>query len=107
RTYHVRIFGQLSDEQIRTCEKGITIKSQHYQSIKMTLLKQGRSNQWLEVTLYEGKNREIRKVMEWLGVKVNRLIRTSYGPIVLNGLKSTEIREVSDIVPHLKQTLGL
>jgi 23S rRNA pseudouridine2605 synthase len=107
RTYHVRIFGQLSDQQMRTCEQGITIKGQRYQSIKMTLLKQGRSNQWLEVTLYEGKNREIRKVMEWLGVKVNRLIRTSYGPVILNGLKSTEIREVSDIVPHLKHTLGL
>lgn len=107
RTYHVRIFGHLSPTQIKQCEKRITIDGQIYQPVTITVLKQSQSNQWVEITLSEGKNREIRKIMEWLGVKVNRLIRVGYGPIALGDLESKEIKEVSDLVPHLKQLLGL
>lgn len=98
RTYHVRIFGHLSDQQMKQAEQGLTIKGQVYQPVKIVLVKQGKSNQWLEVTLSEGKNREIRKIMEWLGVKVNRLIRISYGPVSLGDLKPKEIREVTDVI---------
>ena len=65
----------------------------------MKVLGQGHSmaqmNNWLMITLFEGKNREIRKVMNYLGLRVNRLIRQSYGPFELGNLEPHQILEVS------------
>jgi 23S rRNA pseudouridine2605 synthase len=55
----------------------------------------GRTNAWYRVTLREGKNREIRKIFEYFGCMVNRLIRVQYGPFVLGDLKTGEVKEVS------------
>jgi 23S rRNA pseudouridine2605 synthase len=107
RTYHVRIFGHLTDHQLKKVEQGVTIDDERYLPAKITVLNQTRSNQWLEITLYEGKNREIRKIMEWLEVKVNRLCRISYGPISLEDLQPKELREITALVPQLKATLGI
>lgn len=107
RTYQVRIWGHINNQQMKKLEQGIKIGDQQYRPVKVSLIKQSGANQWLEVTLNEGKNREIRKIMEWLGVKVNRLIRTNFGPIALDGMKSQEVKEVTDLVPSIKKALGL
>jgi 23S rRNA pseudouridine2605 synthase len=106
RTYHVRIFGRLSAHHMQKVAQGVTIDDVRYQPVKMTVLSETPSNQWLEVTLYEGKNREIRKIMEWLGVKVNRLRRVSYGPVSLADMQPQEIREVTALIPELKKMLS-
>lgn len=98
RSYRVRVFGQIDLVKLEKLKNGITIDDIKYGRIDVEVedrsLK-GSRNTWLFVTLYEGKNREIRKVMEHLGLRVNRLIRVSYGPFSLGNLKPGEVREVS------------
>ena len=85
RTYRVRVFGTVDMSRLSKIYKGITIDGFKYRGI---LIEQDRNssdgkNSWLTVTLQEGKNREIRRVMDYFGLQVNRLIRTSYGPYQL------------------------
>lgn len=95
RCYKVRVFGDINPRELMALEKGITIDGIYYGAIEIDIPHQLPSlNTWLHVTLYEGKNREIRKVMTHLGLKVNRLIRLSYGPYELESLKPHEIRRV-------------
>lgn len=94
RTYRVRVFGIVDEARLNSLKNGITIKGIRYQSIDATLSKQTGQNAWLLITLVEGKNREIRRIMEHLGYKVNRLIRIGYGPFELNELPLREVEEV-------------
>ena len=64
-------------------------------SIKVELEVEKESNSWLNISLTEGKNREIRNIMEHLGLQVNRLIRTSFGPFVLGNIQIGELREIN------------
>lgn len=86
RTYRARTFGDISQEQLESLIDGITIEGVHYGSIDANLERRTGKNQWIEVTITEGKNREVRKVLEHLGLKVSRLIRTAYGPFLLGDL---------------------
>ncbi|MES2252279.1 MAG: pseudouridine synthase [Pseudomonadota bacterium] len=98
RCYRVRVYGDtLPVNQLIALKNGITIEGMHYDSIDVDFDPRdvGGRNTWLLVTLTEGKNREIRKVMNHLGLSVNRLIRLSYGPFLLDALKIGEIQEVS------------
>ena len=98
RCYRVRVFGDtLPVNQLLALKKGITIEGMYYDSIDVDFdpSEKGGRNTWLMVTLTEGKNREIRKVMNHLGLSVNRLIRLSYGPFLLDGMKPGVIQEVS------------
>ncbi len=95
RKYRARVFGKLNHERLKKLEKGITIDGVRYGSIKVEVDVEKDSNSWLRISLEEGKNREIRKVMEHLGLRVNRLIRTSYGPFILSDLKVCEVKEVT------------
>ncbi|MBY0461955.1 MAG: rRNA pseudouridine synthase [Alphaproteobacteria bacterium] len=98
RCYKVRVFGEINSKELMALEKGVTIDGIHYGSIEIDVPNQKPSlNTWLHVTLYEGKNREIRKVMTYLGLRVNRLIRLSYGPYELEDLKPHEIRKVKNV----------
>jgi 23S rRNA pseudouridine2605 synthase len=94
RTYHVRVFGVIEPLTLNTLAHGITIEGIHYGPITWKELSRTRTNQWLELTLTEGKNREIRTIIQHLGSKVSRLIRTSYGPFILGTLKAGEWVEV-------------
>lgn len=107
RTYRVRIFGQLTMQQIATLRQGVTIDHVHYEPVHVTITSGENANQWLEITLTEGKNREIRKIMSWLGVKVNRLIRIQYGPIELAHLKPNEVKEMTGMVAPLQKMLKI
>ena len=104
RRYRVKVHGRISQEKFKELEKGITIEGITYGSIKVEIDSEQGTNAWLTVTLQEGKNREIRKVMKFLGLDVAWLIRVSYGPFQLGSLKKGEVREVSQKV--LKEQLG-
>jgi 23S rRNA pseudouridine2605 synthase len=98
RRYRARARGRVTQERLDTLKKGITVEGVHYGAIDATLDKakegpQG-ANLWITVVLAEGKNREVRRVLEALGLKVNRLIRLSYGPFALGTLLPGEVEEV-------------
>jgi 23S rRNA pseudouridine2605 synthase len=98
RRYRARARGRVTQERLDTLKNGITVEGVHYGSIEATLDKakegpQG-ANLWITVVLTEGKNREVRRVLEALGLKVNRLIRLSYGPFALGTLMPGEVEEV-------------
>jgi 23S rRNA pseudouridine2605 synthase len=95
RRYRVRAFGRIGDGEIARLARGITVSGIRYGAIEAQLDRQQGDNVWLTMGLREGKNREIRKVLEALGLKVSRLIRTAYGPFQLGRLEPGEIEEVS------------
>ena len=94
RTYRARTFGDISQNQLEELYRGITIDGMHYSPITANLERRTGRNQWIEMTLTEGKNREVRKVLEHFGLEVSRLIRTRYGPFVLGDLAKGEIDQV-------------
>lgn len=104
RRYKVRVHGFVNRNKLSELEKGVTIEGITYGPIKVEVESQKGSNSWLIITLSEGKNREIRKLMKSIGLEVARLIRISYGPFQLGNLKRGEVREVSQKV--LKEQLG-
>lgn len=95
RNYRARVFGNLNHERLKKLENGITIDGVRYGPIKVEIDVEKESNSWLTISLTEGKNREIRRVMEELGLQVNRLIRVSFGPFLLGDLKVGEVREIN------------
>ncbi len=94
RHYRARAFGRISQEELDRLVDGIVVEKVRYGSIMATLERQQGGNAWISVVLTEGKNREVRRVLEALGLKVNRLIRTSYGPFELGLLKPGQVEEV-------------
>jgi 23S rRNA pseudouridine2605 synthase len=96
RTYRARTFGDVTQEQLEGLMDGIEIDGMRYAPIDANLERRTGRNQWIEVTLTEGKNREVRRVLEHLGLEVSRLIRTAYGPFGLADLPrgaAVEIRK--------------
>lgn len=94
RVYRVRAHGNVTQERLDKLKNGLTYEGVKYGPIIATLEKPQGSNVWLNVSLTEGKNREIRNVMEALGLKVNRLIRLSYGPFQLGKLPVGSVLEI-------------
>ena len=95
RKYLVKIKGNINIQKLKNLEKGITIKGIKYKSIKVSILKKNKDSAIIEMRLMEGKNREIRKIINFLGWKINKLQRISYGPIQLNKLKKDEVEEIN------------
>ena len=104
RRYRVRAFGKADEVRLAALKKGIEIDGVNYRSIEATLERVQGGNVWLTMALREGKNREIKKVLEALDLKVNRLIRLSFGPFQLGQLDSGRVEEVPRRV--LRQQLG-
>ena len=94
RTYRARAFGEISQERLETLIQGIEIDGVRYGPIDANLERRTGRNQWIELKLTEGKNREVRRVLEHLGLKVSRLLRTAYGPFVLGDLPAGGVDEV-------------
>ncbi len=105
RRYRVRINGAVSEEKLDILRKGIEVEGIKYQPMTVTFDRQQGANAWLTVALREGKNREIRRAMQAIGVTVNRLIRVSYGPFQLGELKAGEVEELRPRV--VRDQLGL
>jgi 23S rRNA pseudouridine2605 synthase len=94
RRYKVRVHGIVDPAPLAALEKGVTIDGVAYGSIRVQLERQQGSNAWLAMSLREGKNREVRRVLEHLGYPVTRLIRLSYGPFQLGNLQRGAVEEV-------------
>lgn len=98
RRYRARALGRVDQARLDTLKKGVTVEGVHYGPIEATLDKAREgaagANLWITLTLTEGKNREVRRVLESLGLKVNRLIRLSYGPFALGTLAPGMVEEV-------------
>lgn len=95
RTYRVRVHGRLLPEQLKQLAQGVTVDGVTYRGAKVTEDRApSGKNTWYTVVLTEGKNREIRKLMEHFGCIVNRLIRTQYGPFNLGTLKEGQVGEI-------------
>ena len=94
RTYRARAFGEVSQAQLEALMDGITIEGVRYGPIDANLERRTGRYQWIELTLTEGKNREVRRVLEHLGLQVSRLMRTAYGPFALGDLPRGAADEV-------------
>lgn len=105
RRYRVRINGSVSETKLEQLRAGITVDGLRYQPMIVTFDRQQGANAWLTVSLREGKNREIRRAMDAIGVTVNRLIRVSYGPFQLANLQAGEVEEIRQRV--VRDQLGL
>lgn len=95
RTYRVRAHGFVREHQLKALKKGVTIEGVNYGAIDATVERADAANCWLNVSISEGKNREVRRVMEYLGLNVNRLIRTNYGPFSIGTIKRQATAEVN------------
>jgi 23S rRNA pseudouridine2605 synthase len=105
RRYRVRVNGVVEPARLTALARGLTIDGVAYGPIKAQLDRQQGANAWLTMSLQEGKNREVRRVLEHLGHPVSRLIRIAYGPFQLGNLARGAIEEVQQKV--LREQLGL
>lgn len=105
RKYRVRINGRPTEETFAPLRKGVVVEGEKFQPMDITLDRQQGANAWVTIGLREGKNREIRRAMEAIGLTVNRLIRVSYGPFQLGNLKPGEVEELRRRV--VRDQLGL
>ena len=94
RTYRARAFGNVSQDQLEELAEGVTIEGMRYGSINANLERRTGRNCWIELSLAEGKNREVRKVLAHLGLQVSRLIRTAYGPFDVGGMGPGDVDEI-------------
>jgi|TARA_R100000049_G_C1933606_1_gene77452 23S rRNA pseudouridine2605 synthase len=94
RTYRARAHGAVTQARLEDLSEGITIDGVHYGPINANLERRTGANQWIEVTITEGKNREVRRVLEHLGLEVNRLVRVAFGPIALGDLPRGQAIEI-------------
>ena len=105
RKYRVRVKGNPTEPEIEPLRKGITVDGDRFQPMEVKIDRHQGANAWLTIGLREGKNREIRRAMNHIGLTVNRLIRISYGPFRLNELEPGEVEEVKPRV--LREQLGM
>ena len=94
RTYRARAFGDVSQAQLEDLIEGVTVDGVRYGRIDANMERRTGRNLWIELTITEGKNREVRRILEYLGLRVSRLIRTRYGPFVLGQAPACAIEEV-------------
>ncbi len=100
----MRVHGTIEEAALARLQHGITVDRVRYGPIDARFDKVQGSNAWLTLGLQEGKNREVRKVLESLGLRVNRLIRVAYGPFQLGNLERGAIAEVTQKV--MREQLG-
>ncbi|MEO6092794.1 MAG: pseudouridine synthase [Novosphingobium sp.] len=108
RSYRARTYGAITQARLEELIEGVSIDGMHYGRIDANLERGSGRNRWIELTLTEGKNREVRRVLEHLGLQVSRLIRVGYGPFALDDLprgQAVEIRQ-QDVERFRKSLLG-
>ncbi|BBC72391.1 pseudouridine synthase [Altererythrobacter sp. B11] len=107
RTYRARAFGEVTQPQLEALFDGIEVDGVRYGPIEANLERRSGRQHWIELTLAEGKNREVRRVLEHLGLKVSRLIRTAYGPFELGDLpKGAAVEVRREPLERFRSTLG-
>ena len=105
RKYRVRVYGRVEEAKLEEIAEGVNIDGVQYGPVLARLDTQKNSNAWLTIAIKEGRNREVRNIMEYLGYQVTRLLRLSYGPFLLGKLEAGQVEEVKPSV--LAQQLGL
>ncbi|HEV2401297.1 MAG TPA: pseudouridine synthase [Candidatus Sulfotelmatobacter sp.] len=96
KTYHVQIARLADEDFIRQIEKGVRTNGEEFLNVsRCRLLRSGGKNCWLEITLHEGKNRQIRRILETLGVEILRLVRVAIGPLQLGTLAKGTCRRLT------------
>lgn len=104
RRYRIRAYGKIDQKALDSLSAGVAIDGVDYKPIKATLDQTKGGNVWITASITEGKNREIRKVMDFLGLRVNRLIRTAFGPFQLGGLPEGAVEEIPS--KQIREQLG-
>jgi len=94
RKYRVRVKGTPDEASLDPLRRGITVEGEHFQPMQVTIDRQQGANAWLTIGLREGRNREIRRALNAVGLIVNRLIRISFGPFRLGELPEGAVEEV-------------
>ena len=94
RRYRVRVHGIHTAAMVAPLEKGMTVDGERFQGMQVTVDRQQGANAWLTIGLREGRNREIRRALDAVGLSVNRLIRISYGPFQLGDIEPGSVAEV-------------
>ena len=98
RCYRVKVFGLVDIKMMQEeLKKGLMINGEYYKSVKISIENKSENNCWLIVKLVEGKNREIRNIMNYFGLRIKRLIRISYGPYQLKDIAKGSVVEVEKI----------
>jgi 23S rRNA pseudouridine2605 synthase len=95
KTYHVQIAAVADDTVLRNLRNGIDSRGETLAAKRASLLRSGEKNSWIEIVLDEGKNRQIRRMLEALGIEVLRLIRVSIGPLALGDLQRGAVRPLT------------
>jgi 23S rRNA pseudouridine2605 synthase len=105
RRYRVRVHGHVDPEKLASVANGVTVLGIRYGPVKIEIEdSKDEANRWLVVTIREGKHREVRKIMDHLGLQVMRLIRVAYGPFLLGKLPRGSVEEIPP--PVLRKSLG-
>lgn len=104
RRYRVRVHGRVKQADLDRLARGVTVEGMVYGAVEAVLDREQGANSWLTMGLREGKNREVKKILEYLGLTVTRLIRISYGPFQLGDLTAGAVEEVKSRV--LRDQLG-
>lgn len=104
RHYRARVHGIPYEDDLEILRQGITIDRVRYAPAEVEIDNRGTSNCWLDVTVTEGKNREVRRMLEYIDCPVNRLVRVSFGPFQLGSLAIGQVKEVSQKI--LVELLG-
>jgi 23S rRNA pseudouridine2605 synthase len=113
RRYRVRAHGRVGQDALDRLRQGVTIDGVRYGPVEARVDREQGSNLWLTIALREGKNREVKKIAEHLGLAVNRLIRVSFGPFALGDLPEGAVEEVrprilaDQLAPKLAEQFGL
>ncbi|MEX0969650.1 MAG: pseudouridine synthase [Paracoccaceae bacterium] len=105
RKYRVRANGSIDDKALAPLRAGATVDGERFQPMTIDIDRVQGANIWLTVAIKEGKNREIRRALEFVGLKVNRLIRLSYGPFQLSELARGAVEEIRPKI--LRDQLGV
>ncbi|MBN2761114.1 MAG: rRNA pseudouridine synthase [Rhodobacteraceae bacterium] len=104
RRYRARVNGEPTPAMLEPLRQGITLEGERFQPMEVSIDRQQGANAWLTVGIREGRNREIRRALDHVGLSVNRLIRISYGPFQLGTLKRGAVEQVKPKI--LREQLG-
>src|SRR6476659_10589513 len=113
RRYRVRAYGEVNQADLDALKDGVTIDGMHYGPIEAEVDRAQGDNVWITLGLREGKNREVKRILEHLGLQVNRLIRLSFGPFQLGDLEEGAVQEIRTRVlsdqlgPELAEQAGV
>ena len=97
RVYKVKAYGRFRESDLNLLEQGVVIDGVEYRECRIEHIKSNQANHWFWIEIYEGKNREVRRLFEYIGLTVNRLIRTHYHTYSLDDMEVGDIREVEII----------